>query len=660
MEQTTKNTESYRGKFFRNRSEDPGHRRQRVSGKAMPYFCIPVSFFLVELYGFYTLADSAAMDRYWPLAFGALWAIILGGVIRLLPSKVGRIAYGGIYLAAVIYSVGQTGYYQLFSQMMWLSDFRYASEGSDYFEVIFSYPLEWWLGTAAIIGLGILILLWFPKWKMAVLPNVAALLLAVVAALGAFRLPETFFVHDEEISNATTDYGRAKSAEAAYHNMFNTYRLYQMCGLYQTAAKDIYANLLYPLTPSYGQAQKKAMGEILEYMERNGRLNPGPNEMTGVLADKNVVLVLMESMDDWMVGEHTPTISRLMEEGIRFTNFYTPPYGGIRTFNTEFCMNTGGFLSSAGGYAFDYVTNSFSQSLASRMTREKGYSSKVFHYNTPDYYSRGVFSPAMGYEKYVWYRDYLSGSDEEIRSQLWDDSLLFDNQALCDAFFEKAPFCNFIITRSAHLMYQYNEIIGWWGLKRYPEYRTLTDHEELNCAYVKAKLVDDMFERLLEELEVRGMLENTVIIGVTDHYTYGFKDVETLLDVSAVEDEIWLERTPCFIWSADLAPMEVKKTLNTSDLLPTVMNLLGMEATYPYIGNDAFQDGYLGFVPFPDGSWISGEVAWDAGKQQMLYRDLAYAPATEEFCNTVHSKVQEFVRINNLILETDFYKNYKP
>ena len=32
---------------------------------------------------------------------------------------------------------------------------------------------------------------------------------------------------------------------------------------------------------------------------------------------------------------------------------------------------------------------------------ELGYSAKTFHYNDPSFYSRGEFSPAMGYEEYV-------------------------------------------------------------------------------------------------------------------------------------------------------------------------------------------------------------------------------------------------------------------
>ena len=86
------------------------------------------------------------------------------------------------------------------------------------------------------------------------------------------------------------------------------------------------------------------------------------NDMTGIFAGKNVVLVLMESMDDFLINEtDTPTIARLMDEGINFTNFYTPGFGSVRTFNTELCINTGLYLPTNGRYAFDYCTNDFSE-----------------------------------------------------------------------------------------------------------------------------------------------------------------------------------------------------------------------------------------------------------------------------------------------------------
>jgi phosphoglycerol transferase MdoB-like AlkP superfamily enzyme len=382
--------------------------------------------------------------------------------------------------------------------------------------------------------------------------------------------------------------------------------------------------------------------------------------MTGLFEGKDMILVLMESMDDWMIGEHTPTISRLMSEGINFTQFYTPGYGGIRTFNTEFCINTGSYLSSQGGYAFDYVTNHFDQSLASELT-DLGYSAKTFHYNDPAFYSRGEFSPAMGYEEYVYYRDYVS--EDAWEDQQYDDTLLFENDGLCDEFFREGQNFNFVITRSAHLSYQYNEVLSWWGMKKYPEYWGMTGSEETDCAYLKARLVDDFFTRLLEELEARGRLENTVIIAVTDHYTYGYRhddgatDYETLMQLSGVDQQLLLERTPCFIWSADIQPMVVEKTMNTADLLPTVLNLLGVRSSYHYIGCDAFDPNYDGFAPFADGSWICGNLGYDASEDALFTLDGTEPVATAEFLAEMHRRVEAFVENNNLILKTDYYKN---
>jgi phosphoglycerol transferase MdoB-like AlkP superfamily enzyme len=357
-----------------------------------------------------------------------------------------------------------------------------------------------------------------------------------------------------------------------------------------------------------------------------------------------------------MIGQHTPTIRKLMAEGINFTRFYTPGYGGIRTFNTEFCINTGSFLSSQGGYAFDYVTNSYRQSLASVLEGE-GYSAKTFHYNDPSFYSRGVFSPAMGYEEYVYYADYLTDLDEDQQKQtLYDDTILFTHPALRRAFFrEGIPTLNFIITRSAHLSYKYNEVLSYWGLKKYPQYQGLTGNEETDCALLKAKLVDDMFREMLVALEEERQLENTVIIGVTDHYTYGYKNMESLLDLSGVKEELLLEKTPCFIWSADAPDLDVEKTLNTADLLPTVLNLLGVDTDYDYLGQDVFDSRYIGYALFPDGSWVCDGVAYSSATESVYVLEEGKT-VTPERMEEMAGYVNDFVRINNLILETNYYK----
>lgn len=629
---------------------------------------LPLSLFLTEAFGYCFLADDPSV---WPLIFGLLWALLLGAVLYLLPCLAARIVYGAVYFLSLLYMGFQTGYYLLFGEMMWLSDFRYASEGADYIDVLLGYPVTWWLGLIGLIAMGVLLLWKFPRWTRRRTDAVAAGAVCAAAIVGMFALPELEFymdyqrlAQDKNIGvYAGGDYGRMQSAEAAYDNLFNAHRLYEVCGLSQMLCKDIYAHYLYPLTPSYARAQKQALSELDDYFDT--AQDEGDNAMTGLLAGKNVILVLMESMDDWMIGEHTPTISKLMDEGINFTQFYTPGYGGIRTFNTEFCINTGSFLSSDGGYAFDYVTNDYSQSLAN-MLKNVGYSARTFHYNNPAFYSRGVFSLAMGYEKYVCYEDYFT--EEEWKNAQYDDTALFTNEALCDEFFREGQTFNFIITRSAHLSYKYNEVLSYWGLKKYPEYRGLTGQEQTDCALLKARLVDDMFAALLEELEARGQLDNTVIIGVTDHYTYGYRisgsldpDYDTMYTLSGVEQELLLEKTPCFIWSADLQAQQVDYTMSTVDLLPTLLNMLGIESDYDYLGRDIFDVKDDRIVPFSDGSWICGNLAYDVS-QNLLFtldgtdpkQDPNYTLAMEGY---YYEQVEKFIKNNNLILKTDYYKN---
>ena len=612
----------------------------------VPLWVLPVLYFMIEAFALAFLREEEM--ALWPLAFGGLWGLLLTALCRSLPRRGGQILFGVSFFLFLIYTAVETGYYLLFREMMWISDFRYASEGSEFFGVLLQYPLGWWFSILALGSLGVITLHRFPVYRTGWHRSVIAVALAAAAAVGTWALPWAVFQHDREIQYAGSDYGRAQSAQAAYENMFNTHRLYEVCGIYQTALKDFYRDFITPILPSYARKQAQAVREIDVWFEARGARQS--NEMTGIFAGKNVIFVLMESMDDFALGEYTPTINRLMAEGIQFENFYTPGYGGVRTFNSEFCSNTGSFLSSSGGYAFDYVTNDFRQSMAS-VLRSQGYSAKVYHYNTPDFYSRGVFSPAMGYEEYVCYEDYVT---EETERDLYSDQFLFDYPQVAADFFREGQRLNFIITRSAHLSYKYNEVLSWWGLKQYPEFRGLTGDEELDCMYLKAKLVDDMFARLLSELEARGELENTVIVAMTDHYAYGFKNVELMLEKSGVEDTLLLEKTPCFIWSAEGPALQVEKTLNTADLLPTVLNLLGVDSPYDYLGQDAFDSRYEGYALFPDGSWVCDGVAYSTATEDvhLLREDAVADPVKME---KIAQYLNDFVRINNLILETDYY-----
>ena len=619
-----------------------------ISDYLRKLFMLAVPYFLVELLAFFTLYP----DSGYSLAFGACWALLLAVVSLFLPRLAGRVFFGVTYYFILLWTLAQIGYHSIFTRMLWLSEMFYAGEGADYLsDVLGAFPLLWWLGGILLLTAGGLLIWKFPKGQWRFRSRLAYLVVAVAVTVFLTFLPEIVFLRDLNVWGTRSEYAQSSSYRATYTTMYDAKNVYNICGVYQLTARDIWVHQLYPLTPAYRQALQAQTEEISTYFaKRNAKQENG---MTGVFAGKNVVMVLMESMDDWMITpEDTPTLYRLMEEGISFTDFYTPGYGTARTINSEFCVNTGIYLPTTGDYVFDYVTNDFSQSIASQMAAN-GYTSEVFHYNTPDFYSRGVFEPAMGYGSYNCYADYETDKDK-----LYDDCLLFDIPEISEKFFREGQTFNTIITWSAHLSYKYNEVLSHYALKQYPEYRGKYGSEEENCARVKAKLVDDMFARLLQELEQRNQLDNTVIIAVTDHYTYGYKNMEELYALSGTDNKLQLEKTPCFVWSAEKPAMKVDKTLNTSDFLPTMLNLLGIDSPYSYLGQDAFAPDYKGYALFPDGSWICDGIVCqvDAGGKATILQNENNLDVTSAYIDEMAALSREYIRISNLLLTANYYQ----
>ena len=104
-----------------------------------------------------------------------------------------------------------------------------------------------------------------------------------------------------------------------------------------------------------------------------------------------------------------------------------------------------------------------------------------------------------------------------------------------------------------------------------------------------------------------------------------------------------------------MEPQTVDKVLNTADFLPTLLNLLGIDSEFSYIGHDAFDEGYDGFVPFSDGSWISGNTAYEAASKKLIPVDGGEVSMDAPTRAELTQRTQEFTQINNLILQTDYY-----
>lgn len=608
-------------------------------GQVIRCIFIAITFFVLDFtlrfftrwLGYYSIYELA------PSLFTICWSVIFIVILSLMPHKIGRIVYAVLYGVWAIYAVIQYVYYLIFDKFFFLSDIQNASEGGNYLNYVGDIlNTHFFFILLAFIGLGVTGFLLFPDFRLIgtrLIRNALRGTLLVIACTAMLFIPNGYEENEQALFF---------SSKYEYEQFSNSGFDMEITGLYHYVARDVWKHFL---------ESKEDVHEL--YSQIDAFLNAkstysGDNRFSGVLQGKNLILVQMESIDDWIITEQTmPTVSRLMREGINFTNMYTCLYGSGWTFSTEFAFNTGIYQSTAGVAAYSMSQNAFPFSVANILNNQ-GYTSLSFHQNTGNFYSRSSIHPALGYERYtstaaIVAPEFLSDSDV---SMVEDDTVW-------NMITGSKPFLSFINTYGAHVPYSKDNPLVSWALTMYPEYDIADRDPELNAVYAKARTLDDMFAVLLKRLEEDGLLQNTVIIAYADHYCYGLNDKQIVHELSEANGSSILERTPAFIWYAGCESMEVNKVCQTIDWVPTIANLFGVDVTPYVLGNDIFDDTYEGYAIFPDGTWLTSEVyaingipQWNTG-------------ITDEEISKMNKFVEMFYNANEAILASDYYAQFK-
>ncbi|MBQ8355276.1 MAG: sulfatase-like hydrolase/transferase [Oscillospiraceae bacterium] len=578
--------------------------------------------------GLYSITELA------PNLLTLMWAVLLSSVVTLIPSrKWGRIAYGICYYFYMIYTIVQFGVYLVLDRFVYVTDLFLAGEGADYADWVLEFVTPSLIcQLLALVGFGVLGILFFPKKPE--LPKKVALVRGIAALMAVLGISQAGSLYGELAGENVWDNFQSPAFE--YKRFVSPNFGMQITGVYQFLCRDLQVQL------DRAFADTSALSaEIDAYFEE--KPDHVGNEYTGILEGKNVIAVMLESIDDWLITpEVMPTLHGMMEGGINFTNLYTPDYASGYTFNTEFAFNLGVYPYSNGNVSYALTRSAFPHSIANMFAAE-GYNANSFHEGEPDFYNRGPMHTAFGFEIYHCYRDYpLMGVS------VHDDTFLPKNDVLWEAMTGSEPFYSFVITYTAHLPYAQDDFTVW-ARNQFPEYNGYG--EELSGLYAKARITDEMFRLMLERLEAEGKLDNTVFVCFTDHYAYGIQDAELLQQKSEEAGSAILEKTPAFIWWPGCEGVQIDKVCQTVDLAPTVMNLFGMEVPKNLMGSDILDDSYEGYAIFPYTTWVKdgtyvkyGEVQWNESM-------------TEEEIQQMNAFVQRYYYINDAILEADYYAN---
>ena len=173
-------------------------------------------------------------------------------------------------------------------------------------------------------------------------------------------------------------------------------------------------------------------------------------------------------------------------------------------------------------------------------------------------------------------------------------------------------------------------------------------------AYIATNMeLDKALESLINKLEEKGILDDTVIVMSADHYPYGLKN-EQINEVTPMEDEKFdIHKNNLIIWNNNIPYTEINKYAMSIDILPTILNLFGFEYdSRLLIGRDILSNSD-GIVILSDRSWINEYGKYNASKKKFTaFKDNIPEGYVEKMNEEVYNKYV----ISKNILENDYYR----
>jgi len=256
----------------------------------------------------------------------------------------------------------------------------------------------------------------------------------------------------------------------------------------------------------------------------------------------------------------------------------------------------------------------------------------------------------MNYDSYK-----ACGRGLKINCNIWPESDLEMIKTTMKDYIDDDQFLAYYMTVSGHL--NYTKAGNMMASKNWNEVKDLPYSEKAK-GYIAANIeFDRALEEVLKQLEEAGKLEDTVIVISSDHYPYGLT-LEEINELSTYkrDDNFEKHHMPLLIWSSSMKePIKVEKYGSSLDVLPTVLNLFGVEYDSRLLmGRDILSDSEP-LVIFSNRSWITDKGTYNAITKKFTSFD--GSNIDEEYLEKMHRLVYSKFQMSRLILETDYYKN---
>lgn len=372
------------------------------------------------------------------------------------------------------------------------------------------------------------------------------------------------------------------------------------------------------------------------------------NEYTGIFKDKNLIFITAEAFDTIAIDEKlTPTLYKLANNSFIFTNYYQPLYP-VSTSDGEY-MNLNSLIPKEGVWSFKQTSKISMPYGIGNMFNKEGYVSYGFHNHNYNYYDRQKSHKNIGLKYYGC----GNGLEKKMNCKHWPNSDKEMIDATTSYYIDNDKFMTYYMTVSGHLNYNFSG--------NNMAYRNKSKVKDLKYstavkAYLATQIeLDKSIEKLLQVLEEKGKLNDTLIVIAPDHYPYGLT-TKQMNEISTIDRNDKFEKfhTTLIMYNPNIEKIVVDKVISSLDILPTIYNLYGLSFDSRLLmGRDIFSDNEH-IVILSDRSWIT-----DKGKYNSVTKEFTKTTneeIEEDYIDRINMVVNQKYSMSSLIIDNDYYK----
>ncbi len=400
----------------------------------------------------------------------------------------------------------------------------------------------------------------------------------------------------------------------------------------------------------FKESGNKNINNLNNYVQNQTPTNQ--SEYTGMFKGKNLIFILAEGFNEIAVDEQrTPTLYNMIHTGFNFTNFYSPVY--LSTTGGEFQATTGLIPTQEILKLWKKEQPTIEFALGNAFGR-LGYRAQSYHNWTYTYYKRNITMKTLGFNNY---KGCGNGLEKEMDCHWLPYDSTMAEVTSKNYLGKEDNFVTYYVTVSGHSPYNTSDNIAkhHWDTVKDLNYSDPVKY------YLAAQVeLDKMLEKLVEKLKESGELDNTVIALVGDHYPYTLTNKE-MNEASSYkkDDTIEVNHSNFILWNSEIKePITVDKVGSQIDVLPTLLNLFGVEYdSRMIVGKDILSD-YEGIAMFSNHSWVTDYGWYQASTRTFTKKEgkTLENETEQEYIKRMNNRVTNAFSISKLIIDNDYYK----